>query len=135
MSFHNHILSSFHQLRQWATDVEALIDVRNPLEHRREENNCNYISATAVNKLVPSFLVKIIWYNCKEYCINYCSCYPNGQNYTDMCGWGEFRQNTDPSLPRQYLKRISDLKRTLLIFNSHTDIFLKINVLENFTDL
>ena len=111
LSFHNHILSSFHQLRQWATGVEALIDVRDPLEHRREENDSNYISATTAN--IPSFLVKIIRYNCKEYCINYCSCYPNRQNYTDMCGWGEFRQNTDPSLPRQYL-RISDLKRNLI---------------------
>ena len=43
-----------------------------------------------------------------------CVCHSNGQNCTDMCGCGEFCQNTDPPLSRKYLKRISNFKRNLV---------------------
>ena len=69
-SFYNHILCTFDQLRQGATAVEALIDVRNPLEYGWEENNGDYIPATTANAFAPSFLVELMSYNCKKYCKN-----------------------------------------------------------------
>ena len=67
-SFYNHILHTFHQLRQWATDGEALIDLQDLLEYGWEENSGDYITATTANAFAPRFLVKLITYNCKKYC-------------------------------------------------------------------
>ena len=94
-SFYNDILRAFHQIRQWATSGEPLIDLRDPLEYGWEENNANYIPATTTNTFAPSFRVELISCNCMKYCKKSCSCHSNGRKCTDMFGFGEFCQRTD----------------------------------------
>ena len=52
-SFYNHVLQTFHQLRQWATTGIALTDVQDPLEYRAEENNGDYIPEATTNAFSP----------------------------------------------------------------------------------
>ena len=47
-SFYNHVLQTFHQLRQWATTGIALTDVQDPLE-----NNGDYIPEATTNAFSP----------------------------------------------------------------------------------
>ena len=74
-SIYNHILCTFHQLRQWKTTCKALIDMTDPLEYGWEENNGDYIPATTTNAFTPSFLVGFMSCNCNKYCKKSCFCH------------------------------------------------------------
>ena len=98
--------------------------------------NDDYISAIAGNAFAPSFLVELISRNCKKYCKKYCSCHSNGKNCTDMCGCGKFYQKTDPlSTQNNTWSGSPTWRGTLLIFNSHSEVFWKIAVFKKFADL
>ena len=101
-------------------------------ENGWEENNGDYIPAVTANAFALCFLVELISCNCKKRCKKCCSCHSNRQNYTDMCGCGEFCQSEGHALPTQNSTwRGSPTSRgTLLIFNSHAEIFWEIAVLK-----
>ena len=78
-SFSNHILCTFHQLRQCKTTVDALLDVRDPLEYGWGEKNDDYIPATTANTFISSFLVELISCSSKKCCKKSCFCLSIGE--------------------------------------------------------
>ena len=129
-SFYNHILRTFHQIRQWATSGGAVIDVRDPLEYGWEENNGNYIPAKTTNAFAPSFLVELISCNCMKCYKKSCSCQSNGEIAPTCVDAASYVKIQALHYPEQ---RGSPTSRgTLLIFNSHAE---KIAALKKFTDL
>ena len=103
-SFYNHILRTFHQLRQWENFGQALIDMWDPLGYKWEENNGDYIPATTANAFTPRFLLELISCNCKKYCKQSFSCHSNWKNCTGMCECGDFCQITGTPLRRKALE-------------------------------
>ena len=90
----------------------------------------------SANAFALSFLVKLVSYNCKNYCKKPCSSQSNEQNCTDMCKCGEFCQNRGTPLPRTALeKRSPTSRRTLLIFNNHLEIFRKVAAPKRFQNI
>ena len=108
-SFYSHILRTLHQLRQWVTAGEALIDVRDALEYGWEENNGDYIPATTANAFAPSFLVELISCNYKKYCKKSCFLSFEWTKLHQHVWMRRVCQNKDPPLPRTILDE--DLQR------------------------
>ena len=103
-SFYNHILCAFHQLRQWPTTGEALIDVRNPLAYGWKENCGDYILVTTANVFAPSFLVELISCNCKNIAKNLPFVIQMGKIAPTCVDAAKFCENTDPPLTTTVLE-------------------------------
>ena len=98
-SFRYHALRAFHQLRQWKTACESVIDVRDPLECGWEDSgDGKFVPSTTDSDFAPNTLIELVSCNCNKGCKKSCGCSSHGEPCTDLCGCGTNCQNTDPNM-------------------------------------
>ena len=107
-AFDQHLKRAFHQLRQYKTADNCLIDIRNPIVCGWECIDGDYIPTTTESAIAPDSVIELVSCNCTKGCTKRCKCAINGENCTDFCGCSSDCQNTDPKMPESVLEEEED---------------------------